>query len=220
MIRKISLQKNKIIRSCVFFLFGLFALHIPFSLILGANVKFTLFDFFAPTIGAFIGPIAGIATILFTQLFNIVIMHQPFEIATIIRLFPILFAVLYFSKRTRINFIIPLLCMVAFNLNPIGRSAWQYSLFWLIPAFSYFFGKNTFIKSLGATFSAHAVGGALWVWTFGLSKEIWLALIPQTMMERLLMAGGITVFYAIINWAIKINYRKYVKQSPVGLQTD
>ena len=89
---------------------------------------------------------------------------------------------------------------MAFNLHPIGRSAWQYSLFWLIPVAAHFFRKNLFIRSLGATFTAHAVGGALWVWAFGLSKAIWLALIPQTAMERTLMAAGMSISYvALIN---------------------
>ncbi|OGG31713.1 hypothetical protein A3I80_00565 [Candidatus Gottesmanbacteria bacterium RIFCSPLOWO2_02_FULL_40_10] len=53
---------------------------------------------------------------------------------------------------------------------------------------------------MAATYTAHAVGGVLWVWAFGLSREIWLALIPQSLMERLLMAGGISVsYYSLVN---------------------
>jgi len=105
--------------------------------------------------------------------------------------------------------------MLIFNLHPIGRSAWQYSLLWLIPVMAHYFRKNLFIRSLGATFSAHAVGGALWVWAFGLSKELWLALIPQTLMERTLMAGGISLSYFALKRLIRFMQAKKVIILPV-----
>ena len=83
-------------------------------------------------------------------------------------------------------------------------------MFWLIPIAANFFHKNLFLKSLGATFTAHAVGGALWVWTFGLTKEIWLGLIPVVIVERLAMASGITLFYFVFSKAIKfVTNKKY-----------
>ena len=182
---------------------GIIALQIPFTRLLGANVKFTLFDFVAPTFGAFINTLPGILIVLFIQLVNIAIHGMSnVGVASIIRLFPILFGVLYFSQKRSVNVIIPILTIVAFNLHPIGASAWQYSLLWLIPIAAQFFRKNLYIRSLGATFTAHAVGGALWVWAFGLSKEMWLALLPQSLMERAVMAGGITVSYLVISKAI------------------
>lgn len=198
-----KMKKNQLIFISVFTVIGLIALQIPFTRLLGSNVRFTLFDLIAPTAGAFIGTIPGIISVFLMQSINIAIHGATLaNLGGFIRLFPTLFAVAYFAKKRTINIIIPLLCILVFNLNPIGRSAWQYSLFWLIPIAAHFFRKNPansgaglFIKSLGATFTAHAVGGAAWVWAFGLTKEIWLALIPQVIMERIIMAAGITVSY-------------------------
>lgn len=189
------MKNNKFLFILFFSLVGLISLQIPFSRMLGSNVKFTLFDFFAPTAGVFLSTIPGIISVFLMQALNLLLHGGNFDIGGIIRLFPTLFAVSYFTKQRKLNFVVPILAMIAFNLHPIGRSAWQYSLFWLIPVVAYFFRQNLIVRSLGATFSAHAVGGALWVWTFGLTKEIWLSLIPQVMIERFLMASGISIFY-------------------------
>lgn len=192
--------KNGFIFVSVITVFGLVALQIPFTTVLGAGVKFTLFDFVAPTFGAFLSTGPGILSVFLIQLLNILLHGATLtSLAGLIRLFPILFAVLYFAKKRPVNLIIPALAILIFNLHPIGRSAWQYSMLWLIPIAAYFYRKNLFMNSLGATFTAHAVGGALWVWAFGLSKQMWLSLIPQTLMERFLMAGGITIsYYALV----------------------
>lgn len=204
------MKKEKLLSIILFTFLGLLALQIPFTRLLGSNVKFTLFDFFAPTLGAFLGTVPGVISVLSMQVINLILHGSKFDVGGIIRLFPTLFAVIYFSKKRTVNLIIPLLCIIAFNLNPIGRSAWQYSLFWLIPIAAHFYRKNLpagrqdlFVKSLGATFTTHAVGGALWIWTFGLSKQIWLALIPQVIIERTLMAAGITISYVFIAKAIQ-----------------
>lgn len=187
---------NQIYFTVIFALLGLIALQIPFTRLLGGNVKFTLYDFLAPTAGAFLATIPGILTVLLIQLVNFLVHPDSFTgFASLIRIFPVLFAVFYFAKNRKTNLLIPVLSIAVFNMHPVGRSAWQYSLLWLIPIAAHFFRKNLFIKSLGATFTAHAVGGALWIWAFGLSREMWLALIPQTLMERILMAGGISVSY-------------------------
>lgn len=188
--------RQKLIFTSFFILLGLIALQIPFTRLLGSNVKFTIYDFIAPTLGAFLSTAPGIFTVILIQLINFLIHPDSLTgLGSIIRLFPVLFAVFYFSKKRTSNYVIPLLAIVIFNLHPIGRSAWQYSLLWLIPVFAHFIRKNLFFRSLGATFTAHSVGGALWVWTFGLSRELWISLISQSLMERVLMAGGISVSY-------------------------
>jgi len=204
-------MKNKTLVSIFIFTFvGFISLQIPFSRVLGSNTKFTLFDFIAPSFGAVLGSVPGIFSVFLIQVVNIILHGKNFDFGGIIRIFPTLFAVSYFAKKRTANIIVPFLAIIAFNLHPIGRSAWQYSMFWLIPIASYFFRKNLFIRSLGATFTAHAVGGALWVWTFGLSKEIWLSLIPQTAMERLLFASGISVFYLLILNTLSFIFKKRI----------
>ena len=187
---------KKLLALVLFFILGLIALQIPFTRLLGANVRFTLYDFIAPTMGAFLSTLPGILTVLLIQLINFILHPTAINgVGSIIRLFPILFAVFYFNKKRSVNMIIPIVAIVIFNLHPIGRSAWQYSLLWLIPVFTHFFRKNLYLRSLGATFTAHSVGGVIWIWAFGLNREMWLALIPQSLMERALMAGGISLSY-------------------------
>ncbi len=197
------MKKKQLIFISIFTILGLIALQIPFTRLLGSNVKFTLFDFLAPTAGAFLTTVPGIISVFLMQAINYLVHGSKFDIGGIIRLFPTLFAVAYFAKKRTFNIVVPILAIIAFNLNPIGRSAWQYSMFWLIPIAAHFFRKNLFARSLGATFTAHAVGGALWVWVFGLSKTIWLALIPQVILERTLMAAGIAVSYVVLTNVLK-----------------
>ena len=92
--------------------------------------------------------------------------------------------------------------MLIFWSHPEGRAAWYYALFWLIPIAAYFKKDNLFIRSLGATFSAHAVGGALWVWAFGLPASVWISLIPVVAAERLLFAAGISLSFIAMTNAI------------------
>lgn len=209
------MKRDKLVFISIFTLLGLVALQIPFTRLLGSNVKFTLFDFFAPTAGAFLGTVPGVISVFLMQVINFLIHGSKFDIGGIIRLFPTLFAVAYFAKKRTFNIIVPVLAIIAFNLNPIGRSAWQYSMFWLIPIAAHFFRKNLFVRSLGATFTAHAVGGALWIWAFGLTKTMWLTLIPQVMMERTLMAAGISVFYLVFNRML--NYASKKQLIPASL---
>lgn len=206
------MKKNQLLFIFLFTILGLISLQIPFTTVLGSGTKFTLFDFLAPSTGAFLGTAPGIISVLLMQLLNI-ILHGVNNVgfAGLIRLFPILFGVFYFSKKRSADIFIPLAAIIAFNLHPIGRSAWQYSMFWLIPIAAHFFRKNQpagmaglFVRSLGATFTAHAVGGALWVWAFGLNREMWLALIPQTAMERTLMAVGISISYVVLTNILKL----------------
>ncbi|MCJ7740814.1 hypothetical protein MUP32_05905 [Candidatus Microgenomates bacterium] len=227
------MKKNQLLFIFIFTILGLTTLQIPFTTVLGSGTKFTLFDFLAPTAGAFLGTVPGLISVLVMQVINIALHgFSSVGFTSLIRLFPVLFGVFYFSKngatpkveRTPrtilinrdwywgriISFGIPFLAIIIFNLHPIGRSAWQYSLFWLIPIVAHFWRKNLpaqaglFIRSLGATFTAHAVGGALWVWAFGLSKTMWLSLIPQTAMERTLMAVGISISFVVLTNLFKL----------------
>ena len=51
------------------------------------------------------------------------------------------------------------------------------------------------MKSLGATFTAHSVGGAAWIWIFNLKAPVWNSLIPVVISERLLFAAGIAASF-------------------------
>ncbi|MFH1187913.1 MAG: hypothetical protein V1688_03585, partial [bacterium] len=139
--------------------------------------------------------------VFFMQFFNFLAHGARIEDAgTIIRFFPMLFAVLYFAKKGKFNFIIPVIAIAAFAVHPIGRTVWYFSLFWTIPIIAYFF-RNQFLlaRALGATFTAHAVGSALWIWTFSLPASVWNSLIPIVVVERFLFTIGIAVSFVLVN---------------------
>lgn len=203
-----NLQK-KLFFLALFSIIGFISLQIPFNKIMGSNVSFTLFDFFAPIAGGFLGSVFGIASVFAVEVINLFIKHTPLTTGSVIRLFPTLFAVLYFAYVSKKKFsgkwllIIPVLCILAFIAHPIGRQVPYYALmFWLIPVIAYFKRDNLFIKSLGSTFTAHAVGGAAWIWVFNLPAAVWKGLIPVVITERLLFATGIAASYIIMKYTL------------------
>ena len=94
--------------------------------------------------------------------------------------------------------------MLLFWMHPIGRQAGFYPLYWLIPVAAAFYKQNIFARSLGATFTAHAVGSVAFLYAFNLPFEVWAALIPVVAVERLAFASGITVSYYAMNTVLEI----------------
>lgn len=195
------MPKKKIIFLIIFVIFGLILLSIPFTNIVGSNQKFSLFDFFAPATGLFLGSIWGALSVIFVKIISFLFSGQSLETATIIRFFPLALAAFYFGARKyqKLVAIIPLVCMVLFILHPQGRGAWFYSLYWLIPVASVFIKRSLIFNSLGATFTAHAVGSVAFLYVFNLPTEVWIALIPIVFLERMLFTGGIAVSYLVMN---------------------
>ncbi len=199
-------QKNKLIALAIFIVLGFAALQRPINPLAGSKVSFTLFDLFAPISGAFIGTWYGIAAVFLMQIVNLGFHgFANFDKGAIIRLFPVLFGVWFFAKKEKNLLIIPALAIISFNLNPIGRSVWFYSLFWLIPFFAYPLSKKSLIaRSLTSTFIAHSVGGAIWIWAFKLPPAVWIGLIPVVVMERAIMTLGISANYILMNNVLAI----------------
>lgn len=193
--------KKNLLFIATFAILGFLALQIPVTQLVGSKVKFTFYDAFAPIAGSFIGGVPGVIAVFLTQLFNFLAHGANIEDAgTFVRFFPALFAVLYFAKKNWLNMLIPALAIVAFIANPVGREVWYFSLFWLIPIIAYFFrDRFLFARALGATFTAHAVGGALWIWMFALPAAAWNALIPVVMAERFLFTLGICGSFILVN---------------------
>lgn len=197
-----KLQK-KIFFLALFTILGFVSLQIPFNKLMGSNVSFTLFDFFAPIAGAFLGPTFGVASVLAVEVGNMLLKHSPWTTGAIIRLFPTLFAVYYFAtlKKSPNNliFLVPVVAIISFLAHPIGRMVPYYTFFWFIPLIAYRYRNNLYMRSLGATFTAHSVGGAAWIWAFNLKASVWQSLIPVVVSERLLFAAGIAVSYLIVS---------------------
>lgn len=204
------LLNKKIIFVFIFAVLGFLTLQIPVAHLAGSKAAFTLFDLFSPVAGAFLGTLPGIFAVLLMQILNFAFHgFQALDIGTLIRFFPPLFACLYFAKNRKINLLVPIIAIIVFNLNPVGRSVWYFSLFWLIPIICYFFYDRWLLaRSAGATFTAHAVGGALWIYVFSLPKAVWVGLIPIVAIERALFAFGIAMTYVLVNNLVKILVEK------------
>jgi len=89
-------------------------------------------------------------------------------------------------------------------------------MIWLIPFVATFFKKRLILNSLGATFTAHAVGSTIFLYTFGLTPQIWLALIPVVFIERGVFTVGIWASFMAFNTVLdklsKIEFAKALRQ--------
>jgi hypothetical protein len=201
-------SKRRVLFIALFAVFGFLALQVPFSNLAGSQVKFTLFDFFGPIATGFIGTASGVIAVFLMQFGNFLIHGaNVLDAGTVIRFFPMLFAAFVFGKKHPVNLLIPLIAIAAFLLHPIGRTVPYYTLFWLIPIVCYFFRDRSLIaRSLASTFTAHAVGGVLWIWIFNLPREVWISLIPVVAVERalfaLVIAGMFILFNNILAFAV------------------
>lgn len=195
------ITKKNLLFILIFAVVGFITLQIPVAQLEGSRAKFTVYDAFAPVAGSFIGSVPGVIAVSFMQFFSFLVHGaQIADVGTIIRFFPMLFAVLYFAKKRTLNLIIPIIAIAAFIAHPIGREVWYFALFWTIPIITHFFrDRFLFARALGSTFTAHAVGGALWIWAFALPASVWNGLILVVITERLLFALGISGSYVLVN---------------------
>lgn len=203
-------MKNKIIFLLLFSVLAFFLLQIPVNYLEGSRVKFTLFDLFAPVAGAFLGTVPGVIAVISASFINLAVHGFPgvqqdsiLKLVATLRFLPLLAGVIYFSHSKKLGkfvIAIPILSMIIFNLHPVGRSVWYYSLFWLIPVIIYFLRERFLLaRALGSTFTAHAIGGAVWIWAFNMPASVWVSLIPLVILERSMFTLGISAFYILLN---------------------
>jgi len=204
--------KRNILFIVVFAVLGFIALQIPVAQLEGSKAKFMVYDAFAPIAGAFIGSLPGVVAVFLMQFVNFLAHGAVVEdVGTIIRFLPMLFAALYFARKGKFNLVIPILAIVAFVAHPIGRTVWYFALFWIIPIVAYFFRERFLLaRALGATFTAHAVGGALWIWVFALPAPVWISLIPVVALERALFTFGIAGSFIVVNNILAFLEKKHI----------
>ncbi|HLC20144.1 MAG TPA: hypothetical protein VJK72_04445 [Candidatus Nanoarchaeia archaeon] len=202
------MDKNVLKRLYFFVLFVVlvyFANKANFSALVGTdNQFFTLFQFFGPIAGGFLGLWGGVS-VLSAELLDMLIVGKSFTLLSMLRLLPMVFGALYFALMLRRGlsrialFVVPLVCIALFVSHPIGRTVWYFSLFWLIPVIAAVVPQHwkgqLFFRSYGATFAAHAVGGAIWIYSVPMAAEQWIALIPIVAYERFLFGLGIAFSY-------------------------
>ncbi|MFH1394368.1 MAG: hypothetical protein ABII71_04575 [Candidatus Micrarchaeota archaeon] len=180
---------------------ALVGMQINFSSIIGQeNQFFTLYQFFGPIAGGFLGIFGGVA-VLGAQIVDYVLVGKEITAINLLRLLPMVFAALYFGRnwlrgiKDILGVAVPVLAMLAFWLHPTGQAAWIYALWWIIPVAAKFLPDNLVLRSLGATFTAHCIGSVVWLYTIPMPAEAWLALIPVVAFERGLFALGIAGSY-------------------------
>ncbi|MBM2826213.1 MAG: hypothetical protein HW403_277 [Dehalococcoidia bacterium] len=216
-------RQKKVVFIALFAVIGFAFQQVPISGLAGAKVSFTLFDLFGPVAGAFLGGPAGILAVFLVTFTNFGLNGFPLEAGPIVRLFPTLFAVWYFSlspreaRDTKI-LLVPLVAMLVFWANPMGRQVWYYALFWTIPVLAFFKRDTLLLRSLGSTFTAHAVGGAAWVWVFNMPASVWQNLVPIVAMERLILTIGISLSFVVMTNALALLTEK--KLIPTGLNIE
>jgi len=196
------LTKDRLLFVLIFSILALVAYNINFSPMLGTeNQNFTLFQFFGPIVGAFLGPLFGALTILLAEGMNVFIVGNDLNLINLIRLTPMIFAAFYFGSAGKKNLValVPIVCMALFMLHPIGAQVWYYSLYWVIPIIGKVMKNNLLFRSLGATFTAHALGSVIFLYTIPTTVTLWQTLIPIVLFERLMFAMGISASYLIAN---------------------
>lgn len=194
------MNRRKAISLMLFAVAGLLLLQVKFTSILGVESKnFNLFQFIGPIAAATLGLAAGTAAVLGVQIANSLVFGNAINLSALIFMLPMVAAALYFGTKNKAAALIAPLCMLAFWLHPTGAQAWFYALYWLIPIGAVFFKGNIVARSLGATFTAHAVGSVIYLYSFAIPAAVWVSLIPIVAMERLVFTGGIVLTYYAIN---------------------
>lgn len=207
---------KKVVFILIFALLGLLALQIPVSKIIGSSQSFSFFDFFAPTIGAYLNSFAGMVSVFLVKLVDLILVKKSLDAISLLRLLPLPLAAFYFGSKSNKKGVIGLVCMFLFIIHPVGKQVWAYSLYWLIPIFASLFPKRLFLKSLGSTFTAHAVGSIIFLYTVKLPPQVWKSLIPIVFMERVSFTIGIYLSYFIFN--LILNYlAKLLKSKNIQL---
>ncbi len=170
---------------------------INFSPLVGAKQQyFTLVQFFGPIAGGFLGPLVGLVTVVAATGINLLTSAKAVTLIDVLRLFTLGAAALYFGSKARKSAaLIAIAATIVFLAHPVGRQVWFISLYWLIPLIAAMWKNNLFLRSLGATFTAHAVGSAIWAWTVPMTAEQWISIIPLIAVERLMFAAGIALSY-------------------------
>jgi len=187
----------------LFALLAFVGLKIDMFSIQGTGGKaFTLFEFFGPMAGGFLG-LAGVAAVGIAKITAAIAGGTAFTLIDLVKLTPMMFAAYYFWRNgsrglaDKLGIAIPALAMLAFWLHPIGQQAWFYALYWTIPIAAKFIPDRILWRSFGATFTAHAVGSVLFLYTIPTDPMLWIGLIPVVAVERTIFALGITASYLV-----------------------
>ncbi len=98
-----------------------------------------------------------------------------------------------------IGCMVPLVCMILFSGHSVGSQAWVYSMYWIIPIVTTCLPHTShFLQALGSTFTAHAIGSVIAVYSGTLTPSQWIGLIPIVAIERIVFAMGIVACSSVV----------------------
>ena len=143
-----------------------------------------------------IGEIGGLSTSWLVLVWRTLIIMATLSYKHILLVYhiPTFCGALYYKRYGLLTTAIIGFCFLFFLIHPTGWAASWYSIYWLIPLITTLLPhNNSFLDALGSTFTVHAVGSVLWLYTHTMSPETWLNLIPLVAAERLLYASGMTL---------------------------
>jgi hypothetical protein len=196
--------------------------------IFGLDTQFTASVMFGPVISGFLGIGFGSGAIVLSQLLGVITgIYKIKSITSWLTFTPIIFAGIYFSKMLKGSkklILIPLLSIFLFLIHPIGREVWYYSFFWIIPIFIVTLKpkldkliKNNLAQvyaySIGSAFTDHSVGSILYLYSMNIPAEFWIQAIPFTLVERAVIAAGITASFFSIKIIISIFQRVTMEET-------
>ncbi len=152
---------------------------------------------FAPAIGFFS---SGITCCMLYFLRTSLSLISHAHVAGCFLYLPTLAGSLVLSTNSKLfKILIPLSCMGLFLVHPTGAHSWLYTLYWLIPiGISCLSSRSIVLKSLASTFTTHAVGSTIYLYTHPTTSLYWHALIGQVWIERLSYALILTLSYYVI----------------------
>ncbi|MBO3755235.1 MAG: hypothetical protein FGF53_10250, partial [Candidatus Brockarchaeota archaeon] len=226
---RILLMLPKIMFSVLFAALFMVLTKIKFWPIFGTESSFSFGVMFGPVISRFLNVYWGTSVIMLARIIGFAtgyykmgdISNLPKFVMSWLIFLPIMVGGIYFTKMfkgDRRLIIVPALSILLFLLHPIGREVWFCSLFWAIPLLIAVFKpridrllKNhlaqVYAYSLGSAFTDHAIGSITYLYFMNIPAEFWIQAIPFTIVERLIIAAGISFFYFAIKLSIMIMQR-------------
>ncbi len=160
---------------------------------------FSLRTMLTPLVGAF-GGMMGVGMLCASSVAHALFFKKALTLSFLAYSgIPSLLASAYWATESRaIRAAIPAACIALFVLHPQGMMAAPYALYWLIPiAVAYRNTSSIFLTSLGSTFTAHAAGSVLWLYSTGMQASYWYGLLPLVPAERLALAAGMAVSHML-----------------------
>lgn len=217
--KKFKIDRKKIGLFILYLIIGVILSKVNFARIEGSNTYFTFFDFFAPASAVILGlPLTLVAIFTVKLVMFAIDANTTLALFDIVRFVTPLAAVFYFSNKSKLVNIIPVLAIIGFLIHPVGRQAWPFALLWVIPIMvSFFKNKISYLNALGATFTQHALGGLAFIYLVPSTAEFWLGLIPLVLQERVLIAAGIVVFALLLKEISNLNISDEKKIKLKGL---